>query len=142
MNSSSRSYRSPKFHLVLSACLSGWLGGCATPAQRATTSTSTSVLAAFESDIHFTGGCRLNPAICRDFWNRSDSDLEALEHDQCELVGGRWNEVPCTTSGRYGGCKSKIDENGAFMIQWYYAGSVARDARELCEHDGPSVWLE
>jgi hypothetical protein len=111
-------------------------------ATAATTSgNSATVLAAFESEVHLTGSCRVSSVICRDFWNKPGSDLEIIERDQCMGLGMRWANVGCTATGRLGGCKSNIDANGAYLIQWYYAADYARDARILCESDGPSEWI-
>ena len=119
--------------------------GCSAPSQGgvgATTSgNSATVLGAFESEVHLTGSCRVSSVICRDFWNKPGSDLEIIERDQCMGLGLRWADVGCTATGRLGGCKSNIDANGAYMIQWYYSADYARDARILCESDGPSEWL-
>ena len=108
---------------------------------------SKEVALASQSNARLTGSSQINntdgaPMICQDFLNPPDSEQEALERDRCRASGASWSDAACSVKGRIGGCKSKVDENGALVIQWYYIAAQADEARELCKGDGPSEWLE
>ncbi len=97
--------------------------------------------------IRFSGRCLIQnsarvPLICQDFWNRPGSELEAAERTQCVVSGSTWATEACSEVGRYGGCRSKTDEAGAYVIQWFYLQETGRQAKELCPRDGSSEWQE
>lgn len=103
--------------------------------------------AAHTPTIRFSGSCAIHgasgtPLICQDFWNRPGSELENAERVQCVVSGSKWADDACSEVGRYGGCKSKTDENGAYVVQWFYVEELGRAGKEACIREGASVWME
>ncbi len=108
---------------------------------------SATVLAAAESNIRFSGSCLVRSAggtrmVCQDFWNFPGSELASTEQNSCVVSGAKWSESACPEADRLGGCRSKVEENGAYVVQWYYIASLAAEAKEICTRDGSSTWLD
>ncbi len=123
------------------------VGSCTAKTQSTPGPHSGVAYAATTPTIRFSGRCAIQTStgtalICQDFWNRPGSELEGAVRTQCLVSGSGWANEPCAIANRFGGCKSKTDENGAYVIQWFYVDEIARVARDACEREGQSQWVE
>ncbi len=123
------------------------LAGCGAATQTAVSGKAAVTAVAASSDTQRSGSCQIRGGdgalmVCQDFYNRPGSELGGVEENRCIFSGARWSNTACTKDDRIGGCKSKVDENGAYVIQWYYLPQLASEAREMCTRDGNSTWID
>jgi hypothetical protein len=93
-----------------------------------------------------SGSCMMlnadhTPMMCSDFSNVPAEAIEIMQHNSCVAGTSTWSSTTCSPAGRQGGCRSKPDEHGMSVTQWYYMPNLANAAHQSCVQSNGAVWV-
>ena len=82
------------------------------------------------------------PMMCHEFHNVPVEAAGMIRHNVC--VGGNqgWQDGTCSSVGRAGGCQSKPDSKGTYIVEYFYDPGLASAARDSCtKNNNGNSWV-
>ena len=122
------------------------MGGGGNNTQQQAPSTGPSTPAPQATGAKASGSCMMlngdrTPMMCSDFVNVPAEAIEIMQHNSCGAGTSTWSNTPCSPAGRQGGCRSKPDEHGMSVTQWYYMPNLAKAAHKSCVEGSDATWV-